>query len=55
MIEPLQEQLTSVRSKINNKEQELHNAKEECKVLEETKKDIAKQIEDIQALQTELS
>lgn len=55
LIEPLQEQLTSVRSKINNKEQELHNAKEECKVLEETKKDIAKQIEDIQALQTELS
>ena len=55
LIEPLQEQLTSVRSKINNKEQELHNAKEECKVLEETKRDIAKQIEDIQALQTELS
>ena len=55
LIEPLQEQLTSVRSKINNKEQELHNAKEECKVLEERKRDIAKQIEDIQALQTELS
>ena len=55
LIEPLQEQLTSVRSKINNKEQELHNAKEECKVLEETKRDIAKQIEDIQALQIELS
>ena len=55
LIEPLQEQLTNVRSKINNKEQELHNAKEECKVLEETKRDIAKQIEDIQALQTELS
>ena len=55
LIEPLQEQLTSVRSKINNKEQELHDAKEECKVLEETKRDIAKQIEDIQALQTELS
>ena len=55
LIEPLQEQLTNVRSKINNKEQELHNAKEECKVLEERKRDIAKQIEDIQALQTELS
>lgn len=55
LIEPLQEQLTSVRLKINNKEQELHNAKEECKVLEERKRDIAKQIEDIQALQTELS
>ena len=55
LIEPLQEQLTSVRSKINNKEQELHDAKEECKVLEETKRDIARQIEDIQALQTELS
>ena len=55
LIDPLQEQLTSVRSKINNKEQELHNAKEECKVLEETKRDIARQIEDIQALQTELS
>ena len=55
LIEPLQEQLTSVRSKINNKEQELHNAKEECKVLEETKRDIARKIEDIQALQTELS
>ncbi len=55
LIEPLQKQLTSVRSKINNKEQELHNAKEECKVLEERKRDIAKQIEDIQALQTELS
>jgi len=54
LIEPLQEQLTSVRSKINNKEQELHDAKEECKVLEETKRDIARQIEDIQALQTEL-
>ena len=55
LIEPLQEQITNIRSKINNKEQELHNAKEECKVLEETKRDIAKQIEDIQALQTELS
>ena len=55
LIEPLQEQLTSVRSKINNKEQELHNAKEECKILEETKRDIARQIEDIQALHTELS
>lgn len=55
LIKPLQEQITNVRSKINNKEQELHNAKEECKVLEETKRDIAKQIEDIQALQTELS
>ena len=55
LIKPLQEQITNVRSKINNKEQELHNAKEECKVLEERKRDIAKQIEDIQALQTELS
>lgn len=55
LIEPLQEQLTSVRSKINNKEQELHNAKEECKILEERQRDIARQIEDIQALQTELS
>ena len=55
LIEPLQKQLTSVRSRINNKEQELHNAKEECKVLEERKRDIARQIEDIQALQTELS
>ncbi|WP_281626345.1 dynamin family protein [Segatella salivae] len=55
LIEPLQEQLTSVRSKINNKEQELHNAEEECKILEERQRDIARQIEDIQALQTELS
>ena len=55
LIDPLQEQLTSVRSKINNKEQELHNAKEECKILEERQRDIARQIEDIQALQTELS
>ena len=55
LIEPLQEQITNVRSKINNKEQELHNAKEECKALEETKSVIAKQIEEIQVLQTELS
>ena len=55
LIEPLQEQLTGVRSKINNTEQELHNAEEECKILEERQRDIARQIEDIQALQTELS
>lgn len=55
LIKPLQEQITNVRSKIDNKEQELHNAKEECKVLEETKRDIARQIEEIQNLQSELT
>ena len=55
LIEPLQEQLTSVRSKIDDKEQEIRNAEDKRKILEERKRDIEKQIEDIQALQTELS
>ena len=41
MIEPLQEANKQIYAqKINNKEQELHDAKEECKVLEENKKGI---------------
>lgn len=55
LIDPLQEQLTSVRSKIDDKEQEIRNAEDKRKILEERKRDIEKQIEDIQALQTELS